>query len=37
MLNEIFSKVNKIGEKKTAQKRSKGLAEKGLPLWEWKL
>ena len=35
--NEIFRKVNEKGEKKTGKKISKGLAEKGLLLWEWKL
>ena len=35
--NEIFRKVNEKGEKKTSKKKSKGLAEKGLCLWQWKL
>ena len=34
---KVSVKVNKIGEKKNSTKKSKGLAVKGLPLWEWKL
>ena len=35
--NEIFRKVNEKGEKKTSKKNSKGLDEKALLFWEWKL
>ena len=34
---KVSVKVNKKGEKKNSTKKSKGLAVKGLPLWEWKL